>query len=302
MADVRIPPHVFSLRQLQYAVAVADLGGFRKAADACRVAQPSLSAQVATLEGALGVKLFDRQGPRVATTPQGRELIPAMRAALAQADLVADAARRLCDPFHASLRIGVIPTLAPYVLPRVAPALAARHPKLELVWSEERTEDLVAGLHAGRLDAALLALEARLHGLEHVSLLDDHFVVASAESHPLAKRKKIDVAALKGERVLLLEDGHCLRDQALSICETLGVHEGGFRATSLATLTQMVAAGLGITLLPEIALDVETRRAPLCIRRLPAPEPSRTIALAWRAGSSLAASLTALAAGMKTAL
>lgn len=302
MSEARVPPHAFSLRQLQYAVAVADLGGFRRAADACHVAQPSLSAQIATLEAAIGSKLFDRRGPKVVLTPSGRELVPVMRAALAQADAVADMARRLADPLEASLRIGVIPTLAPYVLPRIAPAIATKFPKLELVWSEEQTDPLVSGLHAGRLDAALLALEAKLTGLEHVVLQRDDFVVATAEGHRLGRQHELDVGDLAGERVLLLEDGHCLREQALPICETMGVHEGAFRATSLPTLTQMVAAGLGVTLLPELSLDVETRRAALTIRRFPAPAPARTVVLAWRSGSSLRPALEQIGASMKATL
>lgn len=297
----RVPPHPFSLRQLQYAVAVADLGGFRKAADACHVAQPSLSAQVAALEAAIGVRLFDRRGPRVSMTPQGREVISAMRAALAAADGVSEAAQRLSDPFESSLRVGVIPTLAPYVLPRIAPAVAGRHPKLEIVWSEAQTDALSADLNAGRLDAALLALESKLVGLDHAALVKDDFVLAMAEARGKGG-KTIALDSLGGERVLLLEDGHCLRDQALPICERLGVREGAFRATSLATLTQMVAAGLGVTLLPELSLDVETRRAGLVIRRFPDPAPGRTVALAWRTGSSLAAPLREIAATMKAAL
>jgi LysR family hydrogen peroxide-inducible transcriptional activator len=182
----------------------------------------------------------------------------------------------------------VIPTVAPYLLPPILPALRERHPKLRLVLREEKTDVLVRHLHEGELDVLLLALEADLRDCETLSLFSDPFLVALPASHPLAEREAVSLDDLEGEPLLLLEEGHCLRDQSLPVCDAAGVHElEGYRASSLGTLVQMVAGGLGLTFVPEIAADLESRLANEIVLRPIAPaEHSRTIALAWRASSA----------------
>jgi len=262
-------PHPFTLRQLQYLVAVADTRSFRAAAELCRVAQPSLSAQIAQVEHALGVTLFERERRPVLVTPAGEALIARARTLLRAADDLLSAARAFEDPLAGTLRLGVIPTISPYLLPDMARALRRELPKLEFLFVEDKTHVLVSKLERGELDAALLALEAELGDLERMPIARDPFVLAVPRDHRLAKRKQaVKVNELAGESVLLLDDGHCFRDQALSYCERAKIEELGFRATSLATLTQMVAGGRGVTLLPSLAVPIENRRGDLAILRL----------------------------------
>lgn len=289
-------PHPMTLRQLQYVVAVADTGSFRRAAERCRVAQPSLSTQVAELERALGVRLFERDRRRVLVTAAGEALLPAARALLVAADDLVGLAARFADPLAGTLRVGVIPTVSPYLLPEVAPALRRALPRLGLVWSEDKTAALTARLAAGQLDAALVAMEAELGDFEHALIGRDPFVVAVGAEHPLARSSKpLGADELRGEELLLLSEGHCLRDQALSVCGRGRRKESPFGATSLATLTQMVAAGRGVTLLPTLALPTENRRGQLTLRRFKSPAPGRTLALLWRRGSAMAPAARAVA-------
>ena len=300
---MQFAPHPCTLRQLQYAVAVGEALSFRRAAERCRVSQPALSAQVADLEAALGVALFERDRRRVIVTPAGAELLARARALLVDADDLVEASRRVRDPFSGTLRVGVIPTLSPYLLPSVVPALRGAHPKLSVQWVEERTHVLVASLEAGSLDAAILALEADLGALDHAALLRDPFLLAAPVGHPLVKRATpATLDELRGCTMLLLDEGHCLRDQALSFCGNGLVREAPFRATSLSTLAQMVAGGAGVTLLPEIAVATETRGGDLRVRKLAAPTPHRTIVLAWRKRSPMAPSLRTLAATLRGAM
>lgn len=300
--DFLSPPPV-SLRQLQYVVAVADLGGFRRAAEACHVSQPSLSAQVAIVEHALGVQLFERSRRTVRVSAAGVALVVQARAVLMAAGDLLERSRQLADPFTGTLRIGVIPTVSPYLLPEIAPALARAYPRLAVVWSEDRTSGLVRQLNEGAIDVAILALEADLGTLDHVVLLSDLFLLATPPGHPLgAPRRRARLDDLKGTSVLLLDDGHCFRDQALQLCERAGARESEFRATSLATLVQMTSAGHAVTLLPSMALPVENRRGQLVVRSFVAPGPRRTIALAWRHGSALASAFTRLAESMRKAV
>ena len=295
-------PHAFSLRQLQYAVAVADTGGFRTAAERCHVSQPSLSAQVAQLERALGVRLFERGRRRVLVTEAGRSLVARARRALAEADDLAAAARPFHDPLAGTLRIGIIPTVSPYLLPEIAPMLRAKYPRLTVLWSEEKTGVLLAELEAGSLDAVLLALTAATEGFEREDILEDPFVLVGRPGHALLKsRSGVTMAELVGRDVLLLDDGHCFRDQALALCTTANVREASFRATSLATLAQMVAAGVGVTLLPALSLSVENRHGQLAVRRFARPAPSRRLVLAWRSRSPIAGALRELARVMAAA-
>jgi len=272
----------FSLRQLEYVVAVADTLGFRRAAERCAVSQPTLSGQIQQLEGVLGVKLFERDRRRVLLTAAGEEVVARARRILVEADDLLAVATRARDPFAGTFRVGVIPTIAPYFLPEVTQVLALAYPNLRLVFREEKTEDTVRDLWAGTLDAGLVALEADLGALEHAEVLRDPFVVALPKGHPLAKKKKIAQTDLDHQDVLLLEDGHCLRSQALAVCGKAGAREMDLRATSLATLVQMVAGSDAVTLLPQLALSVENRGEQLEVRPFSAPVPFRTIALVWR--------------------
>ena len=239
-----------SLRQLQYVVAIADTLGFRRAAERCHVSQPSLSAQVAELEETLGVKLFERDRRRVLVTTAGADLVARARRVLSEAGDLVEAAVRLGDPLAGPLRLGVIPTIAPYLLPEAVPAVLARFPRIKLLFREDKTEVLVASLEEGKLDAAVLALEADIGELAHAVIADDPFVLAAPKKHALARKRTIAAADLEGETVLLLDDGHCLRGQALSYCASAHANEASFRATSLSTLAQMVSSGVGVTLLP----------------------------------------------------
>jgi LysR family transcriptional regulator, hydrogen peroxide-inducible genes activator len=278
--------HRFSLRQLEYVVAVADTLNFRKAAELCHVSQPSLSAQLAQLEEAIGVQLFERDRRRVLITHHGTEVIERARVVLRGADDVETAARHAADPFAGTLRIGVIPTISPYLLPRIAPVVRRAYPRLQLMWSEDKTAVLAQRLESGSLDAMIVAREADLGDVAVEILAEDRFLLAASPSHPLTRSSRpVRPGELRGENVLLLEDGHCFRDQALAICARAKAHELQFRATSLTTLVQMVAAGDAVTLLPELAASVEGRH--LKLRKFANPAPHRTIVLAWRKSSPM---------------
>lgn len=295
-------PHPMTLRQLQYAIAVAQHLSFRKAAEACHVSQPSLSAQVALLEEALGVVLFERDKRRVLLTPAGELLLERMARLAVDADALVDAARRSGDPLTAPLRLGVIPTIAPYLLPALTPVLQRRFPRLTPIWTEEKTPVLVSRLAAGELDGVILALEAELGDVEWDVVTRDPFVVAMPVGHRLsADEAPLSTADLALEQVLLLDEGHCFRTQALEYCSGAAIRELAYRATSLGTLAQMVAGGAGLTLLPRLAVPTETRRAQVALRDLSDPVPSRTIVLAWRSRSPLGPSLRTLAGALREA-
>lgn len=293
-------PHPFTLRQLQYACAVAEHLSFRRAAEVCHVAQPSLSAQVAELEEALGVQLFERDRRRVLVTTRGQALLERARTVLLQADDLADAAKRVTDPFVGTLRIGVIPTIAPYLVPAATAGVRAEFPKLTVAWIEDKTQTLIAELSTGGIDGAVLALEAELGDVEQAIIAADPFVLVAPPGHPLMQKSTpIPARELRAADMLLLDEGHCLRQQALEVCTSVKAREAEFRATSLATLVQLVVQGAGVTLLPSLALETEASRAELGIRQIAAPAPARTIALVWRKGSSLAPALTRVAASIR---
>ena len=293
--------HRFSLRQLEYAVALADTLNFRKAAERCHVSQPSLSSQLAQLEEAIGVRLFERDRRSVAITSRGRDVIERARVVLRDADDVETSARRAADPFAGTMRIGIIPTVAPYLLPRIAPELQRAYPRLQFRWLEEKTAGIVQLLAEGHLDAIVAAKEAHLGDVKSEVIARDAFVIAAARTHPIVRLKRPAlVSDLAGHEVLLLEDGHCLRDQALAVCTRGRSRELEFRATSLPTLVQMIAGGKAVTLLPEIAVGIEGQG--LKLRRFAAPEPHRTIVLAWRKASPLRPALGDVAATMRRAI
>lgn len=280
--------HDLTLRQLEYLVAVADTLGFHRAARLCHVSQPALSAQVQLVERVLGFAVFERDRRTVRITEPGREIVRHARKVLTGVDDLLQVAEGYLDPYARTVRIGVIPTLAPYLLPEIVPRTAERFARLDLRFTEEKTADIRAHLENGTLDAGLVALEAELGDLAHAELAQDDFVVALPKSHALTKKKLVKLTELEGETVLLLDDGHCFRANALEVCSRAGAVEATFRATSLATLAQMVALGRGITLLPQIATAVENRRAQLVLRPLARPGAHRTIVLVWRPGSPLA--------------
>jgi LysR family hydrogen peroxide-inducible transcriptional activator len=293
---MKFGPHAFSLRQLQYVVAVAQELSFRRAAELCHVSQPSLSAQLAQLERALGVQLFERDRRRVLLTTAGHALLARAQRVLLEADDLVEAAARAGDPLAGTLRIGVIPTVSPYLLPSLTPVLRAKFKRLTVAWVEDKTDVLVARLEAGSLDAALVALEADLGDVAHEIIATDPFMLVMPPDHPLAaKAAPAPASDLRGSSVLLLDDGHCFREQALAVCSTARAKELEFRATSLSTLVQMVAGGAGVTLIPSLSIATELRRANVRVRAFRDPAPHRTIALIWRKRSPLAATLTQLA-------
>lgn len=248
------------------------------------------------------MRLFDRDKRRVEVTAAGRVVVARARALLEGADALVETARTLGDPFSGTLRLGVIPTIAPYLLPEIVPPLRQRHPKLAIAWAEEKTTVLADRLHSAEVDGAILALEADIGDLPHALIGYDPFVLAAAPGHPLvAASTPIAAAKLDGERVLLLDDGHCLRGQALSLCARVGAEEASFRATSLSTLVQMAATGDAFTLLPQIAVEVENRTNALRVRSFAGKGPGRTIALVWRKPSALESTLRAIAAICRTA-
>jgi LysR family hydrogen peroxide-inducible transcriptional activator len=257
---------------------------------------------VKQLEDVLGVQLFERDRRRVLLTAAGTVVLAHARRVLLELDDLIAAAKQLAEPRSGTFRIGVIPTIAPYLLPDVVPAVRARYPRLQLVFREEKTDVVVADLHEGRLDGGLLALEADIGEWCSSPILDDPFVVAVPKGHPLARKRRIGATDLDGERVLLLDEGHCFRAQALSVCDQAGARETELRATSLSTLAQMVSSGLAITLLPQIAVAVENRRGQLEVRPFSSPAPHRTIALIWRPQSPFAATFRELADVFRSAL
>ncbi len=297
-----LAPPPFSLRQLQYAIAVSEALSFRRAAERCCVSQPSLSTQLKELERVLGVRLFERDRRRVLITPAGRTVLAAARRALTEASDLFTSARVSGRSLEGPLRLGVIPTIAPYLLPTLAPALRVAYPRLIPIWTEEKTDHLVQQLASGELEAALVAREAELGDAVCVNVAIDPFLLAAAPGHPLAERfGDAALEELSGAAVLLLDDGHCFRSQALRHCSRARARELGYRATSLGTLAQMVAGGEGVTLLPKLAVPTEATRAGLKVRAFAAPVPHRTIALMWRKGSPMTPVLTRLAHAIRAA-
>lgn len=287
-----------NLRDLRYLVAVADHRHFGRAAEASYVSQPTLSAQIKKLEKELGVQLVERNPRHVMMTAVGEQIVERARAVLHEVDGIRDLARGARDPESGTLRIGLFPTLAPYLLPHVVPGLGERFPELELLLVEAKTEEVLQQLRDGVLDVGILALPVPEEGLRTVELFTEDFVLAVPAAHPLAGHAEpIDPSVLDGQDVLLLEDGHCLRDQALEVCKRVGASErGGFRATSLETLRQMVVAGVGVTLLPELAVRPPVALpASLRLLRFADPVPHRRIAMVWRSGSAYDSFLPRLA-------
>lgn len=287
-----------NLRDLRYLVALAELRHFGKAAEACFVSQPTLSTQIRKLEDELGVALIERAPRRVMLTPIGRNVVERAQRILAEVNELRDAAKRSRDPEAGTLRLGIFPTLGPYLLPHVVPQLRERFPQLELLLVEEKTEVLLQQLREGRLDTAILALPLHDDQLHAEFLFEEPFLLAVPKAHPLSRQEEVSLADLGRESLLLLEDGHCLRDQALDVCHLAGAGEkSGFRATSLETLRQMVAAGVGITLLPKLAVAPPIPAShDIALLPFHAPQPHRHIAMVWRRSSAMGDFLHELAA------
>jgi len=289
-----------NLRDLRYLVALAEHRHFGRAAEASFVSQPTLSTQIRKLEEELGVALFERAPRKVMLTPVGREIVERARKVLADVDQLAEIARRSQDPEAGTVRLGLFPTLGPYLLPHVLPGLRERFPRLEFLLVEDKTDALLERLRDGRLDAAVLALPLADEQLHAEPLFDEPFVLATPAGHPLAGRGPLAVDDLDEERLLLLEEGHCLREQALDVCRLAGAGERDFRATSLETLRQMVAAGVGSTLLPVLAVQPPVPGLP-GVQLVPfkGEPPFRRVALVWRRSSASDGLLRGLAAEIR---
>ncbi len=282
-----------TLRQLQYLKLLREHGSFSRAAEAAHVTQPTLSAGIAELEKILGAPMVDRNRSGIILTAAGAQVAARGAAILAQAHDLAEDARTAGQPLGGRFRLGVIPTIAPFVLPAALPALKARYPKLRLYLREDLTHRLIAELKSGALDAALIALPYDMEGLEWAHVEDDELMAAFPLGHPLAAGPAVDAGRLEGEELILLEDGHCLRDHALMACGAAprgrARDDDGFAATSLATLVQMVGSGLGVSFLPAMAVESGlTAAARVGVRPLAAAHASREIVGAWRAGSTRA--------------
>jgi LysR family hydrogen peroxide-inducible transcriptional activator len=283
-----------SLRDLEYVVAIADHGSFVRAAEHCRVAQPSLSAQVRKLESWIGIAIFERTTRRVLVTAEGQAFIEQARRVLTEARLLFTIARRSDEPFGGSLRLAAIPTLGPYLFPRILPGLRKNYPNLGLVLSEGLTGDLVPKLIEGGIDAVLLSLPQTDPALVTAPIFSEPFLLACPEGHPATRKGGPTWDGLDVDERLLLEEGHCLREQALAACAAAG--QSNRLATSLETLKYMVAAGEGCTLVPVLAVS---KRDAVVYSRLRCTNYSRKIGLAWRRSDPRATEFSALAGKLK---
>ena len=284
MTDKSFQPTLAGLRAF---VAVAEKRHFGSAATTLGVSQSTLSQSLAALEAGLGNHLVERSTRRVSVTPEGVQLLPLARAVIDAAEAFTAAAAGASDPLQGNMRLGLIPTVAPYVLPAVLAGLAQRLPALTLRVVEDQTERLLASLRDGALDAALISLPAGTDGLSAIPIYDEDFLLALPPGHPLSGKHRVPAAALAELPLLLLDEGHCLRDQALDVCQTAGVQAdlADTRAASLATAVQCVAGGLGATLIPQSAAPVEAARSRLGLAEFAAPRPGRRVGLVFRSSS-----------------
>jgi LysR family hydrogen peroxide-inducible transcriptional activator len=275
-----------TLRQLQFLTALHTHGGFVRAAEAVGVTQPTLSAGVKELEVLLGAVLVDRSRPGAHLTPAGEEAVARAQRALGEVEELVRAVRGAGAPMTGPFRLGAIPTIAPFLLPQALPALKRRFPLVQLYLREEVTARLIEALRARTLDAALIALPYAAPGIDTLPILDDEFLLAAPVDHPLSKAQTLDAEDVRPDELLLLEDGHCLREHALSGCGlSMGRRGQELSATSLYTLVQMAAGGMGVTLLPKLAhRGGAAAGANVAVRPFSKPMIGRTIAIAWRAG------------------
>lgn len=290
-----------TLRQLQYFVALKEYQSFSAAADACGVSQSTLSAGIKDLENALGIALIDRSARRFALTPFGQETLIEAEKLLSGAEHLVKKAQMHLDPYSGTLRLGVIPTIAPYAIPEILPLLQKKYPKLNIEIYEDISERIVEQLHKGALDMILLAFPYDIGNLDQLSLKKEAFVVACPKG--MFKKKSLSLKDLEAHDILLLENGHCLRDHALEACR-LSAPDGRktFGATSLPTLVEMVRHGYGLTLLPEMAVSSVSGYKDIEILPFSSPKPTREIGLAWRRGSPVTAIQKDISVCIKTGL
>ncbi|RLJ60108.1 LysR family hydrogen peroxide-inducible transcriptional activator [Litoreibacter meonggei] len=283
-----------TLKHLRYFEALAQHGHFGRAADVCSISQPALSVQMKELERILGAPLVERGARKIRLTRLGEDFAARAREVLRSVDELTDLARASQDDLSGPFRIGIIPTIAPYLLPAFVKSLSQNHPDLDPHPREAVTQTLIDDLLDGRLDAAIVALPVSEPSLTEVALFDEDFVLV----RPLEDAKKPVPSSdmLREMRLLLLEEGHCFRDQAISYCNlSSSLPRDLMEASSLSTLVQMVGAGIGVTLIPEMAVMIETRSAAVSVARLPKPQPSRTVGMVWRNTNPLATHLTGIA-------
>ncbi len=273
-----------NIRDLTYLIALAKYQHFGKAAKACFVSQPTLSAQLKKLEDELGVTLFERHNKKVFLSPAAQPLIDQAQTILRETQQLKELARTQHDPYSGQFRLGIIPTLGPYLLPPILPVLKKQLPHVQFIWHEDKTANILNALQKGHLDGVILALPVMEHGLEKVLLFKEDFYVALPKQHALAKHAVLTIKELQQENLLLLEEGHCLRDQILAVCR--GVNENtDFHATSLETLVHLVAYDYGITLLPALAAEKIIRKD-IVIKPLHKNSAHRTIGMLWRKQSA----------------
>lgn len=279
-----------TLKQLRYFEALAQHLHFGRAADACAISQPALSLQIKELEALIGAALIERSARQIRLTPIGEDLLVKAREILFSVDELEDLVRAAKGPLAGRLRLGVIPTIAPYLLPKVVAALSDRFPGLDLKLREAMTHVLLQDLHEGRIDLAIMALPLSEPTLTEFALFEEEFVLVRPTQDQDLPVPSAD--RLKTMRLLLLEEGHCFRDQALAFCDFGSAKPGALvEGSSLSTLVQMVGAGMGITLIPDMAVAMETRSADVAVARFPAPAPARTIGMAWRRSNPLSSQL-----------
>lgn len=292
-----------TLQELRYLVALADSGHFGQAAEACFVSQSTLSTGLKKLEDYLGVIVFDRSLKRISPTPIGREIVESARRIIDETTRIRELASYAQDPMDRTLHLGVIPTLGPYYLPHVLTRVREAHPKLRLLLREEMTPHMLAHLAEGKLDAGLLALPIEDGSLDVIPLFEEPFLAAVPATHKLAKSNSINIDELAAAGLMLLEEGHCLRDQALAACHLQTLKSEEIRATSLETLRQMVAMQLGVTLIPLLAgAGANTTGDQVALKPISKPGASRVIGLVWRRRSAMATSIERLAETLQAKL
>lgn len=280
-----------NIRDLKYLIAVVESEHFGQAAEQCCVSQPTLSMQLKKLEDELGVQLFERTNKCVMTTPIGKQLAEQAKRILGEINTLKNMASNAKDPLCGDFHLGIIPTMGPYVLPGLLANLKKHLPKLNLIVYENKTENILKELHSGLLDAVILALPVEKEGLVCHELFREAFVLALPKNHDLAKKSKVHLDDIKHEELLLLEDGHCLREQVMDACHMMSSQEKtGFKATSLETLKHLVASGLGVTLLPEMMVQTSAKQSGhVVLKHFTKPEPSRKVAMLWRKNAARSA-------------
>ena len=293
-----------NLRDLRYLVAVAEHQHFGRAAEACFVSQPTLSTQLKKLEQTLGVILIERTNRRVMLSPEGEQIVAQAQRILVEVNSLTAMSEQLRDPLGGEVRLGIIPTIAPYLLPKILAPLTAEFPNLNIQLTEGQTSQITRMLKQGDLDAVLLALPLQEENVEEFELYTEPFLFAAATEHPKAQQKSVSADDLKDEEVLLLEDGHCLRDQALAVCHAhRGIESSSFTATSLETLRQLVAANRGITLMPALAVPEQADNSSgVCYIPFAGEVPSRTLGLCWRSSSTRSGLLADIAQSLRQVL